>query len=108
MVSMPIFRIYLMRESARQQFRWAAHTSGISHVKPKDYENAGQTEAAGFYAAWTALQAGSTPLEVGDLLEKEGGDLRIFKYVGFEEARWILPEVKTGLEDAPVAAGQPA
>ena len=97
-----------MRESARHQFRWAAHTSGISQAKPKDYEEAGQTEAAGFYAAWTALRAGSTPLEVGDLLEREGGDLKICKYVGFEEARWILPEVKTGLEDAPVAAGQPA
>jgi hypothetical protein len=31
--------------------------------------------------------------------------LRIVKYVGFEEARWVLPEVKTGLENTPVAAG---
>jgi hypothetical protein len=97
-----------MRESARQHFRWAPHTSGISQVKPKDYEEAGQTEAAGFYAAWTALRSGSHPLEVGDLLECEGGELRICKYVGFEEARWIVPEVRTGLEDAPLATGHPA
>jgi hypothetical protein len=105
---MPLFRIYRMKESARQQFRWAAHTSGISQVRPKDYAEGGQIEATGFYAAWTTSRAEGTPLEVGDLLEREGKELRICKYVGFEEARWIVPEVKSGLEDAPLAAGQPA
>ena len=42
-----------------------------------------------------------------DLLERATGDLRICKYVGFDEAQWIAPEVKTGLESAPVAAGPP-
>lgn len=105
---MPAFRIFRMKESARQQFRWAPHTSGASQVKPKDYEDGGQIEASGFYAAWAALKADPRPLEVGDLLERDGGEIRICKYVGFEEARWIVPEVKTGLENAPVAAGQPA
>ena len=40
------------------------------------------------------------PLEVGDVLESAAdGSLRIFKFVGFEEAQWALPEQK------PVAAG---
>jgi hypothetical protein len=104
---MPAFRIFRMRESARQQFRWAPHTSGASQLKPKDYEEAGQVEASGFYAAWTALKREGRPLDVGDLLEREGGELRICKYVGFEEARWMVPEVKTGLENVPVASGLP-
>jgi hypothetical protein len=29
---------------------------------------------------------------VGDLLETETGDLRICKYVGFEPAKWFVPE----------------
>jgi hypothetical protein len=28
---------------------------------------------------------------VGDLLESADGELRIFKYVGFEKARWEEP-----------------
>ncbi len=44
---------------------------------------------------------------MGDLLEGPGGELRICKYVGFDAAQWILPEVKTGLESAPLAAGPP-
>ncbi len=105
---MASFRIFHMKESARQQFRWAPHTVGASQVKIRDYEDAGETDSTGFYAAWVALRAQGKPLEVGDLLEREGGDLRICKYVGFEEARWISPEVKTGIEDAPLAAGKPA
>ena len=35
------------------------------------------------------------PLEVGDLLETQDGILRIFKFVGFEEAQWLLPEAKS-------------
>jgi hypothetical protein len=105
---MPVFRIFRMKESARAQFRWAPHTSGISQVKPRDYDEGGQIEAPGYYAAWTALKAEGKPLAVGDLLERDGGEIRICKYVGFEEVRWIVPEVKTGLENAPMAAGQPA
>ena len=29
---------------------------------------------------------------VGDILELAAGPLRICKYVGFEEARWFVPE----------------
>jgi hypothetical protein len=54
-----------------------------------------------------ALKDTDTALQVGDILEVEGLELRIYKYVGFEEAQWIMPEVKTGLEAAPLASGPP-
>ncbi len=97
-----------MKESQRQHFRWAPHLAGVTAVKPRDYEEAEPVEAASVYAAWKTLRATERPLQVGDLLADPGGELRICKYVGFEEARWALPEVKSGLEDAPLAAGQPA
>jgi hypothetical protein len=94
-----------MRESARQQFRWAPHTSGVTTLKPKDFEPSGVVEAGGVYNAWEALRNSDHPLQVGDLLENAGGELRIYKYVGFEEAKWVLPEPKTpdaASADAPV------
>ncbi|MBI4889225.1 MAG: hypothetical protein HY821_01290 [Acidobacteria bacterium] len=102
---MPVFRIYRMKETVRQQFRWAPHTCGVSSLKPKDYEAAGEVTALGFYDAWMNLRGSSEALEVGDILESESGELRICKYVGFEEARWVMPEIRTGLETAPLAAG---
>jgi hypothetical protein len=98
------YRIYRMKEQASQQFRWAPHVSGASQVKRKDYDEGGQIEAPNEYAAWQALREGGDPLRVGDLLESSTG-LRLCKYVGFDAAEWIVPEVKTGLESAPVAAG---
>jgi len=104
---MAAYRIYRMKEQASQQFRWAPHVSGATQIKRKDYEEAGSIEAANEYAAWQALRDASTPLRVGDLLESSSGELRICKYVGFDAAQWVAPEVKTGLESAPVAAGPP-
>jgi hypothetical protein len=98
---MPLYRIYRMKDLPRQQFRWAPHTSGATVVKPKDYEpkqgeaKQGQecatVEALSPYAAWVVLRGSATPLDIGDILETEG-ELRILKYVGFEEARWYVPE----------------
>jgi hypothetical protein len=81
-----------MKDNPRQQFRWAPHVSGTANAKPKDYEPAGNIEAENEYAAWAALRGSETPLLVGDLLELESGQLRVCKYVGFEEARWVIPE----------------
>jgi hypothetical protein len=87
-----------MKETPRQQFRWAPHVSGAAVAKLKDYEAAGQVEAESEYAAWAALRESGQPLEVGDILEvlsfegESTGALRICKYVGFEEARWFVPE----------------
>ena len=104
---MMAYRIYRMKENVRQQFRWAPHTIGVTLVKPKDYELVNAVEASGVYAVWMQLKDSDAALQVGDILEVEGGELRIYKYVGFEEAQWIMPEVKTGLEAAPLASGPP-
>jgi hypothetical protein len=89
---MPAYQIHRLREAQRQQFRWAPHTSGITIAKPKDYEKGGGVEADSPYAAWLALRDAAEALQVGDILEAPSGDLRIYKYVGFEEARWFVPE----------------
>jgi hypothetical protein len=114
---MPTYRIHRLKDHLRQQVRFAPHVSGIATVKPRDYHPldpaaapneahdeapAGtQVEAPTPYAAFFALRDSGTPLEVGDLLEAPDGSLRIFKFVGFEEAQWVLPEVK------PVSAAPP-
>jgi hypothetical protein len=100
---MPLYRIYRMKDSPRQQFRWAPHVSGCASMKPRDYEQRGQIEALHEYDAWRLLREQGAPLEVGDLLETEGGRLSICKYVGFEPATWVLPEFK---HPEPEPAGQ--
>jgi hypothetical protein len=89
---MAVFQVHRIRDHAFQQFRWAPHTAGASQVRPRDYENAEPIEAPSPYAAWMLLRDSGRLLRVGDLLEDESGALRIFKYVGFEEAHWLLPE----------------
>jgi|HubBroStandDraft_1064217.scaffolds.fasta_scaffold626741_1 hypothetical protein len=84
-----------MKGAPRQQFRTAAHVSGAASVKPKDYEAAAEVGADNEYAAWALLRATDQPLHVGDLLELPGSRLSICKYVGFEEARWVVPEQAT-------------
>ncbi len=95
-----------MKDSPRQQFRWAPHVSGSASVKPKDYEQDGEVEAQNEYDAWQRTKESEKPLELGDILETENGQLRICKYVGFEPAQWVLPEPKQQIETEP--APQPA
>lgn len=104
---MPLFRIHRMKENPRQQFRWAPHVSGTANARPKDYEPGAEIEAENEYAAWALLRESATPLMVGDLLELEGGQLRICKYVGFEEARWFIPESRVPESPAPDSAAGP-
>ena len=82
-----------MKDAPRQSFRWAPHVSGSAQVKQKDYEPGSQVEAPTEYAAWAQLRASDQPLSVGDVLEAESGELRICKYVGFEQALWFVPPV---------------
>jgi hypothetical protein len=102
---MPNYRIHRMKDSPRQQFRFAPHVTGVAHVRPKDYQDAGYVEAANEYEAWRQLRDSEQPLAIGDVLETGSGELRICKYVGFEAAQWIVPEVKSGLESVPPASG---
>jgi hypothetical protein len=98
---MATFRIHRMKDHAKQQFRWAPHTSGVTQIKPKDFEPEGEVDATGFYDAWTQLRGSEKGLSIGDVLESSGGELRICKYVGFEEAKWFIPEPKP-VTDQPV------
>jgi hypothetical protein len=89
---MPLYQIHRLKDSQRQPFRWAPHTAGITIAKPKDYEKGSIVEAASPYALWLALRETDDALDVGDLIEIEAGELRIYKYIGFEEALWFVPE----------------
>jgi hypothetical protein len=93
---MPSYQIHRMKDNHRQHFRWAPHTSGATVAKPKDYEPGPLVEAPSPYAAWLLLRETEQALVVGDLLETEAGELRIYKYIGFEEARWFVPEPPPG------------
>ena len=91
---MPSYRIHRLRDHLRQQFRFAPHSSGKAAVKPRDYDPGDLVEAPSPYAAFFARKDLDQPLELGDLLEYPQDTLRIFKFVGFEEAEWVLPEAK--------------
>ena len=98
---MPLYRIYRMKDSPRQQFRWAPHLSGCASLKPRDFEPGGEVQAVNEYEAWKLRRESETPLAVGDLLETEDGRLRVCKYVGFEPAEWVLPEARHHGETEP-------
>jgi hypothetical protein len=105
---MASYRIHRLKDHLRQAFRSAPHVSGGAHVKPRDYEPGENIEASSPYAAYFAMRETGHPLEVGDMLEAEGGALRICKFVGFEEAQWVISEMKPGEmvpETTPVQAG---
>ena len=93
---MTVYRIHRLREYLKQSFRNAAHVSGAAQVKPRDYEPepAETVEAETPYAAYFALKESPASLLPGDLLEMPDGELRIYKFVGFEPAQWVLPEPK--------------
>jgi hypothetical protein len=108
---MALYRIHRLKDHLRQQFRWHPHLSGVTAVKPKDYEEAFTVEAETPYAAWTLLRGTRDELRLGDLLVTEGGEVRILKYIGFEEAKWVVPEPKgppeTGAPTENVSPGAP-
>jgi hypothetical protein len=92
---MPNYRIHRLKDHLRRQFRYAPHVSGCAQVKPRDYDPGDAVEATSPYRAFFTLRDNRTPLDVGDVLESEDGSLRIFKFVGFEEAQWVVPESKS-------------
>jgi hypothetical protein len=107
---MTTYRIHRLKDHLRQQVRFAPHVGGTATVKPRDYRSADPQEARAEdlveaetpYAAFFALRNTAAPLEVGDLLESAAdGSLRIFKFVGFEEAQWAVPEPKPDVPAAP-------
>ena len=101
---MPSYHIHRLKDHLHHSFRLAPHVSGSANVKPRDYEPGDSIDAPTPYAAFFALKETTAPLNPGDLLESEGGVLRIYKFVGFEEAQWLLPEAKP--ETKPEAAAE--
>jgi len=104
---MPGYRVHRLKTHLRQNFRFAPHVSGTADVKPRDYEPGETVEASSPYAAFFALRDGHASLQLGDLLESEDQSLRIYKYVGFEEARWVLPQPKADPDAKPEPDGKP-
>ncbi len=100
---MPRYRVYRIKESQKEHFRWSPHTGGLAIAKPKDYEPGGEVESPTPYALWKELQHSGSPhlerpLSPGDILETIDGEgpprLFITKYIGFEPAQWLIPEAK--------------
>jgi len=98
------YRVHRLKGHLRQPFRFVAHTSEAADLKPRDYSLAETVEAPTPYAAYFAMRGAEAPLEPGDVLESETGELRIFKFVGFEEARWAPPAEPKG---EPASTPQP-
>src|SRR5215813_14039547 len=88
---MPLYRIFRMRDHDRQRFRSAPHTSGTTMVKPREYVESGTVEAVSPYTAWTQLKDTEEALGIGDVLVAPNDQMLILKYIGFEEAKWVLP-----------------
>ena len=99
---MPLYQIHRLKETPRQQFRWAPHTPGVTIVKLKDYEPGPAIEAPSPYALWLAVRETEQAIAVGDVIEQDGSQLRIFKYIGFEEAQWYVPEQAARATEEPV------
>lgn len=101
---MASYRVFRLKDHVRQNFRWTPHLSGLSQVKPRDYEEAFTVEGESPYAVWAAVRETPQALQVGDVIEIDAFELRIVKYVGFEQAKWLVPEEKQVAEPEPVAA----
>jgi hypothetical protein len=95
-----LFRIHRIKKHAGDSFRSAAHIRGVATVKPKDYEQVGEVDASGIYAAWAKMRTVDQPLQTGDILEDPAGTLYIAKYIGFEKANWWTPETKVAEEQS--------
>jgi len=100
------FKIHRLKDHVSSQFRWAPHTAGPATVKQRDYEISGEMEALSAYALFNELRGTANQLRVGDLLELPDGTIRIFKFVGLEEANWFIAPVRPELPGSPVSGGE--
>jgi hypothetical protein len=107
---MPRYKLFSLRESLVQRFRESAPKPKPYGLQLRDYEEAGEVEAAGPYGAWKQLQEGAEgralrQFGVGDAIESEEGDLIVLNYWGFDDAAWCVAEAADaiGESEAPAA-----
>ena len=100
------FKIHRLKEHVATQFRWAPHTAGPATVKQRDYEISGEMEALSAYALFNELRGTDNALRVGDLLELPDGSLRIFKFVGLEDANWFVAPTRPDFSPGQVNGGE--
>lgn len=110
---MPRYRVYRIKHTPGETFRWAAHTGGLAIVKHRDYDPGEEVEASTPYVAWKQLTFEGTALRAGDLLEElrstgESTRLHITKYIGFESAQWYVPEPKPESTVDPLSSSEAA
>ena len=102
---MPSYRVFRLKENFRAHFRQLPHLSGITPLKLRDYVEGIEVAATHRYAAWHQMKDTNDPLQVGDALVEDGANLYVVKFVGMEQAEWVVPESKlVEAEEAEVVA----
>jgi hypothetical protein len=102
------FKIHRCKDHVSHQFRWAPHTSGPATIKQRDYEVIGEVEAPGAYALFNQLRGTPNALRVGDVVELPDGSLKIFKFVGLEDAAWFVAPPRLESTAEPESVPTPA
>ncbi len=91
---MPSYRIFYLKERQISAYRQAAPRPQPYHLKPSDYEEGPEVEAASPYAAWKLLEegtekyTGARKLVIGDVLQTGGSQIVVMNFWGFDDAAW--------------------
>jgi|GEM_PF-335123 len=101
--TMANFFIRRLRDTQQEKFRWSPQTNTAVALKPADYQDDGEVEAASPYQAWQLLRDQGSGLRVGDVLVAENGQTHICRYSGFETAEWLVTEAELSLRMVPSA-----
>ena len=91
---MPLYKVFRLKSNLRTHFRQLPHLGGTAQLKLKDYVEGVEVTASNRYAAWMEMKKTGDPLQVGDALVENGGNVFVVKFVGLEPAEWIVPEIK--------------
>jgi len=91
---MPSYRIFYLKERQIHAYRQAAPRPQPYRLRPSDYEEGPEVEAASPYAAWKLLEEGTEKypgarkLVVGDVLQTGGYQIVVMNFWGFDDAAW--------------------
>lgn len=110
---MPRYKLFYLRDSHIEKFRESPPKPKPYGLRDRDYEQLGDIEAPGPYAAWKQLQEeseeqqGGRAFGVGDVLESETPSLLVLNHWGFDEAEWRSTETATEGNEAETARAVP-